>query len=59
MLAMTRPVTSSRLVLIQERRAAADARTAPVKRYRLARWQLERRSNDPASRFDHIKRVYD
>jgi hypothetical protein len=61
MLAMTRPVRSSKVVLIAEdRSAASDAdRAAPVRRYRLARLHLDGRSSDPASRFDHLKRVYD
>lgn len=57
---MTRPVTSSKVVLIQERREeAAEPSTAPIRRYRLARLQLHGRSHDSASRFEHLKRVYD
>lgn len=57
---MTRPVTSSKLILVEDRNAAPDAeRPAPVRRYRLARLQIEARSSDPGSRFDHLKRVYD
>jgi hypothetical protein len=60
MLAMTRPVASSKLVLIEQRRLApAVDRDTRLRRYRLARVQLGRRSNDPASRFDYLKRVYD
>ena len=60
MLAMTRPVTSSRLVLVEDRRADSELdRATPVRRYRLARVQLSARSSDPASRFEHLKRVYD
>jgi hypothetical protein len=58
MLAMTRPAASSKLILIEARTGASDvARPARVRRYRLARLQLDGRSSDPASRFDHLKRV--
>ncbi len=57
---MTRPLTSSKVVLVEDRRAASDIeRSAPLRRYRLARLQLGGRSNEPRSRFDHLKRVYD
>jgi hypothetical protein len=60
MLAMTRPAASSKLILVEHRTAASDAdRPARVRRYRLARLQIDGRSSDPASRFDHLKRVYD
>jgi hypothetical protein len=59
MLSMTRPVTSSKVILVEDRSAIADDRSAPVRRYRLARLQIDSRSADPASRFDHLKRVYD
>jgi hypothetical protein len=57
---MTRPVTSSKVILVEDRGASSEARRgAPVRRYRLARLQLEGRSTDHASRFEHLKRVYD
>jgi hypothetical protein len=57
---MTRPITSSKVVLVEDRRAQRAAEdAAPVRRYRLARMQLGARSSEPGSRFDHIKRVYD
>jgi hypothetical protein len=56
---MTRPVTSSKLILVEDRSAAAADRSAPVRRYRLARLQIEGRPTDSASRFDHLKRIYD
>jgi len=60
MLAMTRPVESSKLILVEDRSATPDADRPPrVRRYRLARLQIEGRSSDPASRFDHLKRIYD
>jgi hypothetical protein len=58
--AMTRPPAASKLILVEDRSAASEAdRSAPVRRYRLARLQIEGRSTDPASRFDHLRRVYD
>jgi hypothetical protein len=57
MFAMTRPVTSSKVVLVRAEREAE--RAVPVRRYRLARLRLDCRSGDPASRFEHLKRVYD
>lgn len=60
MLAMTRPETSSKLILVKHRSPASDVdRSAPVRRYRLARLQIDGRSGDPAFRFEHLKRVYD
>jgi hypothetical protein len=59
-LAMTAPATSTRVLLLEERRAqAADASSAPIRRYRLARLRFEPRAAAPASRFDHLKRVFD
>jgi hypothetical protein len=55
---MTRPVTSSKVVLVEDRREA-EAGVAPLRRYRLARLRLDGRSHDPASRFEHLKRIYD
>jgi hypothetical protein len=57
---MTRPVTSSKVILVAERRGdAAEPGTAPVRRYRLARLRFDSRPTDPESRFGHLKRVYD
>ena len=64
---MIHPVTSSKVVLVEERRAeAAEPSGAPIRRYRLARLRLHSRSHHPASlfddaaaRFEHLKRVYD
>jgi hypothetical protein len=45
---------------MEERREQADgARPAPIRRYRLARLRFEPRASAPASRFDHLKRVFD
>ena len=60
MLAMTRPIRSSRLVLVADPRPASPLpETAPVRRYRLARLRLEARSPDESERFTHLKRVFD
>jgi hypothetical protein len=69
MLDMTRPATSSKLLLVADPRAAggggapgaatADAATAPLRRYRLARLRLEGRATSPGLRFEHLKRTYD
>jgi hypothetical protein len=60
MLAMTRPAAASKLILVEDRSVVSDTeRPAPVRRYRLARLHIEGRSSDPASRFDHLSRVYD
>jgi hypothetical protein len=59
-LAMTRHATSSKLILVENRSAASGPdRVAPVRRYRIARLQLDARARDGASRFDHLKRIYD
>jgi hypothetical protein len=59
-LAMTRPAASSKFILLERRSGASDADRPPrVRRYRLARLQLDGRSSDPAARFDHLKRVFD
>jgi hypothetical protein len=48
------------VLLVEDVRGERDAeREAPVRRYRLARLRLDCRSGDPASRFEHLKRVYD
>ena len=60
MLAMTRPLTSSKVLLVAERRqAAAGPGVVPVRRYRLARLRFAGRAADSASGFEHLKRVYD
>lgn len=62
MIAMIRPVTSSKVLLVADRRGASagvGSGATLVRRYRLARLRLEGRPADPASRFEHLKRVYD
>ncbi len=59
MLAMTRPTTSKVLLIADRRPPATEAGTAAVRRYRLARLRFDGRDAEPASRFDHLKRVFD
>jgi hypothetical protein len=60
MLAMTRPISSSKLVLLEDRRAGSEPSSgAPVRRYRLARVRF---SDAPAAgegRFEYLKRTHD
>jgi hypothetical protein len=58
--AMTRPLTSSKVLLVAERRPVAAAPgVVPVRRYRLARLRFAGMEAESASRFEHLKRVYD
>ena len=60
MLPMTRPVRSEKVILVEDpRRTSPGPDVAPLRRYRLARLRLDGRSQDPASRFEHLARVYD
>jgi hypothetical protein len=60
MSAMTRPAPSSRVLLVEDRSAAAtELRPAPIRRYRLARLRLDSRANEPGARFEHLKRTFD
>jgi hypothetical protein len=59
-LAMARTTTSSKVLLVADRRTpAGTAGSTPVRRYRLARLRFEGRVAEPASRFEHLKRVFD
>ena len=59
-LAMTRPITASKVLLVPDKRSASQARqTVPVRRYRLARLRFDSRPGGAESRFDYLKRVYD
>ena len=59
-LAMTRPVTASKVLLVADRRTVpASRRDTPLRRYRLARVRLDSRPAGGESRFDYLKRVYD
>ena len=58
--AMTRPIRSSKVFLLADRRELGDETgTIAVRRYRLARLRLEARPAEPQLRFEHLKRVYD
>jgi hypothetical protein len=58
--AMTRYLTPSKLLLVADPRpASAERGRARVRRYRLARLRFEGRTVDPATRFEHLKRVYE
>ncbi len=58
---MTRPASSSRLILVEDRRgaAAADTRMLRLRRYRLARLRFEGPADSSAGRFDYLKRLHD
>ena len=59
-LAMTRSLTPSKVLLVEDRRSAAERRRdTPIRRYRLARLRLDSRPTGSESRFDYLKRVYD
>jgi hypothetical protein len=56
MMAMTRPLTASRVLLVADRRVmTSELRSAPLKRYRLARLRLDGRVS--AGRLEHGKRA--
>jgi hypothetical protein len=60
MLAMTSPVTSSKVLLVADRRRAPTKHAAaPLRRYRLARLRFDGRAAEPSNRFEHLKRVFD
>ena len=57
MLSMNRPLTASRVLLVADRTAvASDLRSAPLRRYRLARLRVDGR---PATRDALVKRARD
>jgi hypothetical protein len=59
-LAMTRPLTASKVLLVVDRRTVAGSRRdTPVRRYRLARLRFDPPPASGASRFEHLKRTYD
>jgi hypothetical protein len=60
MLAMSRPTTYSRLLLVADPRPALpEGAGGPVRRYRLARLRFDGREADPTQRFEHLKRTFD
>jgi hypothetical protein len=59
-LAMTHPLTPSKVLLVEDRRAARlHGETAPVRRYRLARLRFAPPPAEGESRFEYLKRTYD
>ena len=59
-LPMTRPIASSKVLLVADRRVdAPEPGTAPVRRYRLARIRFDSRPTGGPERFEHLKRVYE
>jgi hypothetical protein len=57
---MTRPITSSKLLLVSDPRPGSPVPDAvPVRRYRLARLRFDSRPANQDERFEHLKRVYD
>jgi hypothetical protein len=56
MMAMPRPLTASRVLLVADRRAmTSELRAAPLKRYRLARMRLDGRVS--GAPLEHGKRA--
>jgi hypothetical protein len=55
----SRPTTSKVLLVAGPRIDAADATSVPIRRFRIARLRLDARPTSGASRYEHIKRVYD
>jgi len=59
-IAMPRPITSSRVLLVADRRVGPpESGGVALRRYRLARLRLDGRSTGPALRFEHLKRIHD
>lgn len=58
MLVMTTPFSSSRVLLVPDRRSVPPVSDhAPVRRYRIARLRFDGAAT--VSRFDHLKRIYE
>jgi hypothetical protein len=54
---MTRPITSSRVLLVADRRASApESGSTRVRRYRLARLRFDGRASDSETRSTQLKR---
>ena len=57
---MTRPATSSRVLLVEDRRAGGGAGpVVTVRRYRLARLRFDGPAPESAGRFEYLKRTHD
>ena len=59
-LSMTRPASSSKVLLVKDRRSEqSESGAAVVRRYRLARLRFDSRPAGTDSPYEHLKRVYD
>jgi hypothetical protein len=59
-LAMTRQAATSKVMLLEDRRAgAAPTGSAPVRRYRIARVRPGSTPSQTDKRFDYLKRTFD
>ena len=59
-LGMIRPATSSRVMLLEDRRGGTGtAGSVPVRRYRLARLRFDGHPAEPEKRFEYLKRTYE
>lgn len=59
---MDRPLTSSKLLLVPDSRTVSGPgrrMAEPIRRYRIARLQLEGRPAQGPGRYEHLKRVFD
>jgi hypothetical protein len=60
MLSMTRPASSSKVLLVKDRRSEqSESGPAVVRRYRLARLRFDSRPAGTDSPYEHLKRIYD
>ena len=60
MLSMTRPASSSKVLLVKDRRGEEAEPGAPVvRRYRLARLRFDSRPVGADSPYEYLKRTYD
>jgi hypothetical protein len=59
-LSMTRPASSSKVLLVKDRRSEqSESGAGVVRRYRLARLRFDSRPAGTDSPYEHLKRVYD
>ncbi len=59
MASMTRPVPSSKVVLLEDRRGGSDIAGAPLRRFRLARLRFEGVPASAGCRYEYLKRTHD
>ena len=59
-LSMTRPASSSKVLLVKDRRSEqSESDAAVVRRYRLARLRFDSSNARTDSPYEYLKRVYD